>query len=175
MNFMELAAARYSVRAYQQEQIEDEKLQKILEAGRLAPTAANRQPQRIYVLKSPEAMEKARSVTRMMYNAPMALLVCYDSDVSWKATVNTFGEDYEGGEVDAAIVTTSMMMQATELGVGTLWVRGFSAGKASEAFQLPEQIHPVCFLLLGYPAENAPRGSKNHTARKELQETVTEL
>lgn len=120
-------------------------------------------------------MEHARSITRMMYNAPMALLVCYDSVVSWKATVQSFGEDYEGSELDAAIVTTSMMMQATELGVDTLWVRDFSAGRVADVFQLPEHIHPVCFLLLGYPAENTLRGSKNHTVRKELQETVIEL
>ncbi len=174
MNFAELLEKRYSVRDYEDKPIEQEKLDKILAAGRLAPTAANRQPQKIYVLQSPEAMAKARQVTaRMMYNAPMALLVCYDDKESWKSTVNSFGEDYEGGEVDAAIVTTAMMMQATDLGVGSLWVRGFAAPKASEVFELPENIHPVCFLVLGYPSEKSAQLKR--TARRPLNETVTVL
>jgi nitroreductase len=172
MSFMELSQKRYSVRDYAPQPVEEEKLAQILEAGRLAPTAANRQPQKIYLLQSEEAMQKARQVTpRMMYNAPMALLVCYDDTVSWKATEKTFGEEYEGGEVDAAIVTTAMMMQATELGIGSLWVRGFPSYKASEIFQLPANIHPVCFLVLGYPAADTIP-PKN---RKALEEMVERL
>ncbi len=173
MDFMSLAQQRYSVRKYQDRSVEKEKLAKILEAGRVAPTAANKQPQKIYVLKSPEAMEKARNFTRMMYNAPMALLVCYDDTLSWKA--DRFGEpEYDGGEVDAAIVTTHMMMTATELGLGTLWVRGFSAPEAAKVFELPENIHPVCFLLLGYAADSM-EDSRSHTSRKALEEIVVEL
>lgn len=105
----------------------------------------------------------------MMYNAPMALLVCYDDTLSWKA--DHFGEpDYDGGEVDAAIVTSAMMMEPTELGMGTLWVRGFSAPEAAKVFELPGNIHPVCFLLLGYAAD-----TNAHTSRKPLDETVVEL
>lgn len=169
MDYMTLSQQRYSVRKYQDRPVEDEKLAKVLEAGRIAPTAANKQPQKIYVLKSPEAMEKARSFTRMMYNAPLALLVCYDDTLSWKA--DRFGEPgYDGGEVYAAIVTSAMMMEATELGLGTLWVRGFSAPEAAKAFELPENIHPICFLLLGYAAD-----SNTHISRKLLEETVVEL
>ena len=95
-------------------------------------------------------MGKAReAVGRMIHNATVALLVCYDSDESWHGT--NFGEpDYDGGEVDAAIVTTSMMLEATDLGVGTLWVRGFNAPTVAEVFELPPDIRPVCFLVLGF-------------------------
>lgn len=171
---MDLCCQRYSVRDYDPRPVEEEKLAQILEAGRLAPTAANRQPQKVYVLKSPAAMAKARTVTaRMMFNAPMALLICYDDQESWKSTVNTFGEDYEGGEVDAAIVTTAMMMEATDLGLGTLWVRGFSVQKASEVFELPQHIHPVCFLVLGYASEKSAQNKR--AGRRTINETVIEL
>ena len=170
--FYELAKERYSVRHYSQQPVEDFKINIILEVGRISPTAANKQPHKIYVLKSLEAMDKARETTRMIYDAPIALLICYDKTLSWKA--NAFGEEYDGGEVDAAIVTTSMMMQATELGVGTLWVRGFDSRKVSEVFELPENIHPVCYLLLGYPSDDSsPKSS--HNSRKELYEIVTYL
>ena len=77
-NFLDLAESRYSVRNYSDRPIEQEKLDRILRAGQVAPTAANRQPQRIFVLKSNEAMETARFVTKYCFNAPTALLICYD-------------------------------------------------------------------------------------------------
>ena len=167
MDFLELARKRYSVRNYSDRPVEEEKLLKILEAGRLAPTAVNYQPQKIYILKSAEAMDKLRSVTRMAYNAPMAMLICYDKNISWKA--HRFGDDYDAGPMDADIVTTMMMLQATELGLGTLWVRGYRTQDILDAFPMPENIIPVCILLLGYAAELE---TKNRTARKELKDTV---
>lgn len=175
MTFLELTKQRYSLRKYAPVQVDDETLAMILDAGRLAPTAANKQPQRIYVLKSAEAMEKARSVAKMMYNAPMALLICYDDTASWKNTAASFGEDYDGGEVDAAIVTTTMMMEATELGVGTLWARGFSAPRMAEAFHLPENIHPVAILLLGYPMDGSVGPNRLHDVRKPVESFVSWL
>lgn len=170
MNFYELSKVRYSVRHYSDQVVEDDKIAQILETGRIAPTAANLQPQKIYVLKSKEAMEKAKSATRMMYDAPMAFLICYDDTISWKGTA--FGDpDYDGGEADCAIVASMMMMQATELGLGTLYVRGYCAKTVSEVFDLPENIHPVCFLLVGYPSETS-KPIARHFLRKELSETV---
>ena len=170
MDFFELAKRRWSVRKYADRPVEEDVLQKVLEAGRLAPTAMNYQPQRIFVLKSEEAMEKLRGATRMAFNAPMALLICYDRRISWKA--HSFGDDHEGGPIDAAIVTTMMMCQATELGLGTLWVRGYKTADILEAFPMPEGLEPVCILLLGYPYWDGP---KNRTPRKPLEETVTVL
>lgn len=172
MSFNDLLKTRYSVRNYLPDPVEDEKLEKILEAARLAPTAANRQPQKIYVLRSDEALAKVRAVTKMAFNAPVVLMVCYDEDISWKNTLETFGEEYEGGEVDAAIVTSMMMMQATELGIGTLWVRGFDSRKLKDAFELPENIKPVCLMPMGYANPETPRRIRS---RKPLDEIVNIL
>lgn len=172
MNFIELLNARYSVRNFAEKPIEEEKLQKILEAGRLAPTAINEQPQRVFVLKSPEALMKIHNVTRMAYNAPIVLLICYDKNISWKA--DKFGDDYDAGEMNACIVTTAMMMQATELGIGSLWVRGYRTKDVIEAFELPENIVPVCLLDLGYPSENS-KPTPAHFSRFPISDTVKEL
>lgn len=169
MSFIDLEKKRFSVRAYSDKPVEEEKLQKILEAGRLAPTACNYQPQKIYVLKSEEALAKIRKVTYQAKNAPVVLMVCYDRDISWK---NAREEGYDGGEVDGAIVTSMMMMEATELGLSTLWARGFNANEVAKAFGLPENIKIVCLLLLGYLSEDEPG---KRTTRKALEETVTIL
>lgn len=174
MTFMELSKARHSVRSYTDRPVEDEKLQLILEAGRIAPTAANKQPQRIYVLRSEESLTKLRSLCRMNYGAPLALMVCYDENTSWKSTVATFGEDYEGGEVDAAIVTSAMMMQATELGLGSLWVRGMNAQLIHDEFGLPDNEHVVAMLMLGYEDTAAP-ANQRRSQRKPLEALVKEL
>ena len=172
MDFMDVCRERYSVRQFDPRPVEEDKLNQILEAGRLAPTACNYQPQRIYVVRSDETRAKLASVTRMTYGAPVILLVCYDRNKSWKNTVKTFGEEYDGGEMDACIVGTQMMNMATELGLGTLWARGFSAKQIHDVFDLPENIVVSFILDIGYPSE---RSVKGHTPRKPLSETVTEL
>ena len=149
MDFMPLAAARYSVRKFSPQPVEEEKLNTILEAGRLAPTAVNFQPQKIYVLRSPEAIDKAEKLTQCMYGATTALLVCCDMDRVWK---NVLRPGYSTWEVDPSIVTTHMMLAAWELGIGSVWVGHFCDTEVVEAFGLPENIRPVAFLPLGYAA-----------------------
>ncbi len=170
MNFAELVQKRCSVRDFSPKPIEKEKLDLILEAAHVAPTAANRQPQRVYVLKSEEAMSKLRGVIRHAYNAPLAMMICYNKNESWKA-MEHFGEDYDAGQMDADIVTTMMMMQAEDLGLGTLWVRGYREADVVKAFELPEDTALVCILVMGYPSEDF----KRRTARRPLSETVIEL
>lgn len=170
MNFMDLMKERYSVRDFSDQPVEEEKLHLILEAGRLAPTAINAQPQRVFVLKSAEALQKAGQVTRMIYNAPVVLLVCYDKSVAWSAA--KYGSpEYISGEMDASIVTTAMMMEATELGLGSLWARAFNAEEMAKAFDLPEEIVPVCLLDLGYPRER----TSERRPRYDLDVTTTIL
>ena len=135
MTFQELARMRYSVRAYQDTPIEEEKLNQILEAGRIAPTACNNQPQKIYVARSEEARKKLASVSRCTFGAPVILVVCYDHDRNWK---NRLMPGYESGETDAAIVCTHMMLQAAELGIGSCWV-----GTPSIVFGHPITCTPV--------------------------------
>ena len=168
MDFLELAKERYSVRMYSNQPIEKEKINRILEAGRVAPTAHNNQPQRIYVIQSEEAREKVKKCTRYSFSAPCILLICYNEDESW------YGPDNKLGSIDASIVTTHMIMEATELGLGTVWVGSFNAEIAKSEFALPKNIIPVAFLPVGYPAEMA-KPSPMHANRKDMSETVSYL
>ena len=174
MTFMELAKNRYSERHFDARPIEDEKLQQILEAGRIAPTACNYQPQRIYVIKSTEALAKARAVKASLYGCPLVLLVCYDSETVWKNPNDRCYELYNAGEQDASIVAASMMFEAEELGVHSLWIRGFDSKSVIETFDLPANHIPVMMLALGYPAENS-HPAHLHGKRKPLEETVIDL
>lgn len=171
MNFMELATTRYSVRAFDNRAIEADKLQKILEAGRIAPTAKNNQPQHIYVVKSAAGLAKMQAVTRCHYGAPVVLIVAYDKNLEWQ---NPLENGVVSGQQDASIIATHMMLQATELGIGSVWVDMFSPTEVKKVFELPENIVPVLLMPLGYAADNAA-SSPMHTAKKPLSEMVKEI
>lgn len=167
MDLIELLKERYSVRQFSDKEVENEKLDLILEAGRLAPTAVNFQPQRILVIKSNEALEKLKECTRYHFNAPLAILVCYDNSISWKRAY----DNKDMGEVDASIVTTQMMLEITNLGLGTTWVGHFDPSAVRSEFNLPENIIPVALLPVGYPAEDTAPNPR-HFERLDLKETV---
>ena len=167
MNYQELIAARYSVRKFSERPVEQEKLDLILNAARLAPTAVNRQPQRILVLRNREQLEKLPRCTRSSFGCTLALLVCYDTTATWKRKFD--GAD--SGVIDASIVTDQMMMAATDLGLGSTWVCSFDPAAMRAEFGIPEQLVPVNLLVMGYPAEDAAPGSL-HGERKPLEETV---
>ena len=171
MDFLDLVNKRYSERYFDNTPIEQEKLDKILEAGRIVPTACNYQPQKFYVLKSKKALELASKVTPFTYNAPVIILVCFDKNEVWK---NKREEGYDSGEQDVAIAATTMMYEAETLGIHTLWIRGFNSKVASEVFNLPENIVPGMFLALGYPSENS-KPSDWHFKRKNIKEMTVEL
>lgn len=167
MNFIELAKERFSVREFSSRPVEDEKLKKILEAAKVAPTAVNFQPQKLYVIKSPAAIEKLTGF-RNIFGAPLAVIVCYDENISWK---NGKDNGHDSGEVDASIVTTHMMLQAWELGIGSCWIGSFNPKEVSEAFDIPACEHPVAILPLGYPAEGCSP-SDRHAAYRAAEEMV---
>ena len=171
MTFQELAHARYSVRSFQDRPIEEEHLNLILEAGRVAPTACNFQPQKIYVAKSAEAREKLASVCRCTFGAPVILVVCYDRERDWK---NKLMPGYESGETDAAIVCTHMMLQAFELGIGSCWVGYFNPKTVAETLGLPENITVSALLPMGYPAEDA-KPLPLHSQFRDLADMVEEI
>ena len=173
MEFLELAKQRYSERNFSSTPIEEDKLYKILEAGRIAPTACNNQPQRFYVLKSKAALTKAAALTNV-YNAPVVILVCYDLDSVWKNSRETLLPDYNSGEQDCAIVATQMMYAAEEQGVHTIWIRGFDARNVKEAFNLPDNMIPAMMLPLGYPSDKSEPSPK-HFERNPMEKMVTEL
>lgn len=167
MDFLNLTKARYSVRKFSNQQVEAEKLDRILEAGRLAPTAANLQPQRVLVLNTETSLGKLKDCTPYHFNAPLALLVCYDNTVSWKRHFD--GND--SGSVDASIVTTHMMLEIASLGLGTTWVGHFDPAAIQAAFSLPANIIPVALLPVGYPAEGV-QPHPNHDKRYDKSHTV---
>ena len=168
MTFLELAASRYSVRSYKPDMIEDEKINAILEAGRLAPTACNNQPQKIFVVKSAENLQKLGAVCRFTFGAPLVLVVGYDKERDWK---NRRMPGYSSGETDAAIVLTHMMLAAWEMGIGSCWVGAFSEDKIREALGIPDGIRITALMPLGYPAEDAVPLDL-HTVYRELGDTV---
>ncbi len=170
MEFSQLIKERYSVRKFADQPVEQDKLEKILEAGRVAPTAKNLQPQRIYVLQSQEALLKIRTIARCAFNAPLVLLVCGDLKEGW---VNPFNQR-NSTEMDVSIVNTQMMLQAKELGLDSTWVCWFDTAAVKAAFCLPEEIEPFCLLPLGYPAAGVVPSSTHHQ-RKALSETVIML
>lgn len=171
---MELANVlreRFSVRRYKNAPIPEAKLNTILEAGRIAPTAANYQCQRIYVLKSKEAIEKIRSITKCAFDAPVVLIIGYDKNEQWK---NPFEDGVTSGEQDASIVATHMMLKAWDLGIGSCWVDYFPPTETAKAFDLPESFKPVLLLPLGYAADGV-KPAKLHKDKKPLEDTVTVL
>ena len=170
-DFLTLAKERYSVRAYQDKAIEPAKMEKILEAARVAPTAANRQPVHIYVLKSEAALQKIRSITRCAFNAPVVLLITYSASEQWK---NKLEEGIASGQEDASIVATHIMLEAWDLGIGSCWVNAFPNSRAAEAFDIPADEKVVLLMPLGYADEKAVP-SPSHEKYRPLSEMVKEL
>jgi nitroreductase len=171
MTFLELAKARYSVRKFKNDMIEEAKLEAILEAGRVAPTACNNQPQKIYVVKSEENRKKLAEVCRFTFDAPVILVIGYDKERDWK---NRRMPGYSSGETDAAIVCTHMMLEAWEQGIGSCWVGAFAADAVEEALVLPESIRVTAMLPLGYAADDAEPAEFHNTYRTR-DDTITEL
>ncbi len=169
MEFLDLARNRYSERDFAAKQLEEEKLYKILEAGRIAPTACNNQPQRFYVLKSADARARAAKLT-YTYNAPVVILVCYLTEEAWHSPWDGFCS----GDMDASIAASSMMFEAEDLGVHSIWLRGFDAAKVQDAFDLPTGTVPSLMLALGYPTEKS-KPHKLHGQREPMEEFVVEL
>lgn len=165
MEFLELAKKRYSCRSFLEKKVEKEKIEKILEAGRVAPTAVNYQPQRIIVLQEKEQLEKLSNCTIYGWNAPVILVVCYDKNISWKRKYD--GKDE--GIVDASIVTTHMMLEIADLGLGTTWIGSFDPEKVKETYKIPENYEVVALLPIGYPTEDA-KPAAMHEKRNTLEE-----
>ncbi len=160
MEFFELIAKRYSARAYQPAPVEEEKLQQILEAARLAPTAANRQPFRIIVIHTEGREAELRRIYRKEWfvQPPLVIAVCGVLGEAWVRRED--GKRYV--DVDVAIVMDHLTLAATDLGLGTCWIAAFDPAAAREVLELPEGIEPLLFTPLGYPAD-APRPKRRES------------
>ena len=169
-DFLTLAKERYSVRKFAQKPVAQKDIDRILLAGQSAPTGCNYQPQHVFVLQSEEALAKMRKCTKCHFDAPLGMLICYDVNQSWKRKYD--GAD--SGWVDASIVTTHMMLEAWEQGVGSCWVMYFDPQTIRCEFDLPDHLIPVALLVMGYPAEDA-QINPLHSQTKPMEELVTIL
>ena len=132
MSFLELAQARYSERHFASTPLEPEKLEYILEAGRLAPTAENYQPQRILVVQSPEGLKRIDACTKCRFGAPCILILAYDLKAS---AHNPDVVDY--GIVDTSIVGTQISLAAEDVGIKSCWVGLIRSTRAAQAILNP--------------------------------------
>lgn len=167
MDFLQLAKERYSVRKFKKQEVPQEIIDKILDAAMVAPTGCNNQPQRIIVVKSKEGLEKAYGCTRCHFEAPLIFIICYNKDECWY-------RPYDGkgcGVVDASIVTTHMMMEAWENGIGSCWVMHYRPEDVKKAFDLPDNIESVAMLVMGYADEDAVP-APGHLNTKNLEDIV---
>lgn len=164
MDFGELINKRYSVRAYKPTPVEDDKLQKVLNAARLAPTAANRQPFQFIVIHTAGREEELKRIYKSDWfsKAPLVICACAVPGQAWTRMDN---KNY--GEVDVTIAMDHLILAATDLGLGTCWIAAFDPNAAREVLRLPEDVEPVAFTPLGYPADRP--GAKK---RKQLSEMV---
>ena len=170
MEFQKVIESRFSVRSYASTPVEEDKILAILEAGRLAPTERNSQPQMIYVLRSAEALAKIKKLTPSAFNSPIVFLIC--GDKNRELISSTSGLTMM--PYDVTIVQTHMMLKATDLGLGTCWVCQFKPEDAKELFNLPKNAVPYSLLYVGYPSETATP-HKWHSESLSVDDYVTYL
>jgi nitroreductase len=162
MTFLELARTRCSIRAYKPDPVEPEKLAQVLEAAQLAPTAGNRQRFRLIVIHTEGREEELRRIYDRDWFVQPPLVICacrYPMDPARQR------KDYT--DVDIGIVVDHLILAAAELGLGTCWIGAFDPAAAREILGLPDEVEPVVFTPLGYPA--APPRDKQ---RKPIDELV---
>ncbi|MFA6064233.1 MAG: nitroreductase family protein [archaeon] len=165
MDFLDLAKKRYSVRKYSSKAVEEEKLSKILEAAQIAPTAKNAQPFKLIVIKTKgREKELLQIYSRDWFvTAPIVICACTTKKDSW---ARMDGKNY--CDIDLAIALDHLILQATELGLGTCWVGAFDPNKAKELLSLPKEYEPILFVPIGYSIDE-PR----EKIRKPLNQLVS--
>ena len=158
MEMSDLIKKRYSVRAYKPDPVEEEKLQQVLEAARLAPTAANRQPFQLIVIRTAGREAELQRIYRREWfvQAPLILCACGIPGEGW---IRMDGKPYV--DVDVAIAMDHLILAATELGLGTCWIAAFDPSAAREVLGLPDGVEPIAFTPLGCAADRpAPKKRK---------------
>lgn len=168
MSFITIAKRRYATRGFTGHAVEPEKLELILEAAHVAPTAGNRQPVRLLVVQSTEGLAKLEKATSL-YSAPLAILVCADRNKVWTRSF----DGKQTCDIDASVLTDHMMLQATELGLGSVWICSFDPEVTREEFRIPDHMELINILAVGY-AQNAPSSPDRHSeTRIPLEQLVS--
>ena len=167
MDFSELMTVRYSCRGFTDTKVSEEDIASIAEAGRIAPSAKNLQPTRVFAITDATALEKVGKLTRI-YNAPLAFIVCGDKGLSWKRDC----DGMDSYQIDASIVATQMMYRATELGLGTLYICWFDPKDVIQDIGIPSNLEPVSILAVGHPSVD---DSPNHMKRIDVDTFMTRI
>ncbi len=164
MEFSDLIQKRYSVRSYQSKTVEEDKLEEVLNAARLAPTAHNFQPFKLIVIKTRGNEENLKRIYERDFfiQAPIVICACTLFDKGW---TRDDGKNY--AEVDTTIAMDHLILAATNLGLGTCWIGKFDLKAAREVLNVPENVLPLVFTPLGYP-DDEPRVKQ----RKNMDEIV---
>lgn len=165
--FMNILESRYSCHAFSTAHVSDAKLNMILEAGRLAPSAKNLQPTRIWVVKSEEALGRLRTV-HDCYGAPVVLVVGCCNEEAWIRE----SDGVNAAKTDAAIVLTHLMLTATDAGLANMWIWDFDPRKIREVLPETREHGVYALLAIGHPAEGQGRPTDLHTTRKPLEDLV---
>ncbi|MEN8202557.1 MAG: nitroreductase family protein [Bacteroidota bacterium] len=170
MSFLEIARKRYSCRLYDSRPVEQDKLDLILEAGRVAPSAVNFQPWHFYVIREADDLQKFHAAYHREWfrTAPCVIVICGDHSQSWKRKAD--GKDHS--DIDAAIAADHMTLQATELSLATCWICNFDVGKTRKLLGLADHLEPVVFLPVGYPLDEVDP-HRHAEKRKALSEIVS--
>lgn len=167
MNFLELAKKRCTIRTFIEQPIEKHKLNYILEAGRVAPTACNKQPQQIIVVQKPENIRKVQKAYKT-FGSQCVMIICRDARDS---LIRPFDKKCSG-DLDIGIITDHMMLAAREVGIGSVMVGLFDPYIIRTEFNIPDYIEPTALLILGYPQSDFLDPDRHLSLRKPLSETV---
>lgn len=168
--FAKLVRKRSSCRKFSDAPVFDEEISQIIEVARLAPSAKNLQPVHVWVVRSPEAMEKLKTATTSLYGAPVVFMVGCKSEEAWVREC----DGKNGAETDAAIVGTHILLQAKALKLGSVWVGSFDPAKIKEAFPETAGWEITALFPVGHPAKDATP-SPMHDKRKSAEEFSSEL
>ena len=163
MEFDKLIEERFSCREFLDKDINDNDINQILKAANLAPTAKNKQPIKIIVIRNKDLLEKLKLATPCTFNAKLVFVICNDTNKCW---IRSTDSKYHG-DIDATIVATHMMLEITNLGLGSTFVCAFDKDKLKEVLGLDNNIEPTCILPVGYPKEK-----RSHNTRKDISEIV---
>lgn len=154
MDIEELIEKRYSVRNYKTSPVEEEKIMRILQSGRMAPSAKNRQPRHFVVVTDMQQRKRLNGAFNKpgFHDAPVVIAVCGDRNEGWHRESD--GRDHLG--IDVAIAADHMILTASELGLGSCWVCNFDIPLVRDVLELPENIEPVVLIPLGYTSDENP-------------------
>jgi nitroreductase len=169
MDFLTLAKKRYSCRHYLEADIEKEKLDYVLEAARIAPSAANKQPWVFIVISDPDIRDLiCKSYPRdWLKTAPLIVVACADHTQSWKRQK----DEKDHADIDLAIAIDHLTLAASNVGLATCWICAFDADLCSEILSLPNNIEAIALIPLGYPADK-PDLHRHEKQRKNISDIV---